>query len=64
MHTQIVFQDPVLDTGPYHMMDDLACAPESSGSILVTHRVDQVTSKKTDHTPAATEVGVAADASA
>ena len=60
MHAQVVSQDPALDTGSYHRMDDLTCAHETAGSILVTHRVEQVTSKKTDHTPPATEVEVAA----
>ena len=56
-------QDPTLDTGPYHLKDDLTCAHENAGSILVTHRVDQVTSKKGDHTPPVIEVNVVADAS-
>ena len=64
MHAQVVSQDPALDTGSYHVMDDLTSAHETAGSILVTHRVEQVTSKKTDHTPPGTEVEVAADASA
>ena len=64
MHAHVVSQDSALDTGPYHLMDDLTCAHENAGSILVTHRVDQVTSKKTDHTPPALEMKVVADASA
>lgn len=60
IRTHVVSPDPTLDTGPYHPMDDLTGAHETAGSILVTHRVEQVSSKKTDHTPPATEVEVAA----
>ena len=64
MHTHVVSQDSALDTGPYHLMDDLTSAHVTAGSKLVTHRVEQVTSKKTDNSPPATKVDVAADISA
>lgn len=60
----VVSPDPATDTGPYYLMDDLTCAHETEGSIFVTHRVDQVASKETDHTPPAAEVEVVADSSA
>ena len=65
MHAHVESPDPALDTGlgPYHVMDDLGCAHENSGSILVTHRVDQVTSKKADPAAAAKEVEDGADGS-
>ena len=53
-----------MDTGPDHLMGDLTCTHENAGSILVTHRVDQVTSKNTDHMPSAIQVKVMTDASA
>ena len=60
MHGHALSQDPAPDT----LMGDLTCADENAGSILVTHRVDQVTSKKSDHTSPAVEVMVVTDASA
>ena len=60
MHGHALSQDHAPDT----LMEDLTCVDENAGSILVTHRVDQVTSKKTNNTPSAIEVKVVTDASA
>ena len=53
-----------LGTGTYHIMDDMTYIHENAGSILVTHRVDQVTSRKVDQVPQAEGVGLVADAPA
>lgn len=52
-----------LVTGSYHDLANPTYVHEDAGSILVTHRVDQVMSRKMDQVSRAEEVGVVADAS-